>query len=122
VHPVALTGQHTAAACFDCHRWPDFRSLDFVCSDCHTRPHGFGSEDCASCHTSAGWSSGAMPGHPFPLEHGGASGECSACHVRGDTSFAYCFTCHGTVTTVDFHEARGVKDILGKCLDCHSES
>jgi hypothetical protein len=122
VHPVALTGQHTEAACFDCHRWPDFRSLDFVCSDCHTRLHGFGSDDCASCHTPAGWSIGAMPGHPFRLEHGGADGACTACHVGGDTSSTYCFTCHGVETTVDFHDARGLTDVLGKCLNCHSES
>jgi hypothetical protein len=63
-----------------------------------------------------------MPGHPFPLEHGGADAECSACHAGGDTSSIYCFSCHSTLTTVNSHEARGITDVVGKCTDCHRES
>ncbi|MGD2179003.1 MAG: hypothetical protein PVG71_14410 [Anaerolineae bacterium] len=121
VHPVTLTGGHAEADCFRCHKWPNFGSLDDVCSDCHARPHDFGSDDCASCHTPAGWSTSAMPGHRFPLEHGGSDGDCSTCHPGGDTSHTYCFTCHDTRTTLSSHEGRGMTDVLGKCADCHPE-
>jgi hypothetical protein len=121
LHPVALTGRHAGANCFGCHKWPDFGSLDYVCSDCHARPHSFGSDDCSVCHAPEGWSTSAMPGHDFPLEHGGSDGDCSVCHIGGDTSTAYCLTCHGEVTTVDWHEARGIIDVLSKCVACHPE-
>jgi hypothetical protein len=119
VHPVRLTGSHAEADCFDCHRWPNFGGLDYVCSDCHDRPHDFGSDECARCHTPVGWGSSTMPGHGFPIDHGGADGNCSACHPGGDTASYHCFTCHSATTTVNFHNARGISDVLSKCADCH---
>jgi hypothetical protein len=62
-----------------------------------------------------------MPGHGFSTEHGSSDVDCSACHIGGDTSAYYCLTCHSEVTTFNSHEARGVRDVLGKCVDCHPE-
>jgi len=55
VHPVELTGAHAELSCFDCHQWPNFGGLRYVCSDCHKRPHDFGDENCERCHTPEGW-------------------------------------------------------------------
>lgn len=35
VHPVELGEWHAHIDCFDCHDWPDFSGLRYVCSDCH---------------------------------------------------------------------------------------
>ena len=121
VHPVRLTGRHAEAECFDCHEWPNFGDLDYVCSDCHERPHDFGDDACASCHTTGGWDSSTMEGHRFSIDHGGADGSCNACHPGGDTSSYHCLTCHSETVTVNFHEARGTSDILSKCANCHPD-
>ncbi|MGD2103599.1 MAG: hypothetical protein PVJ55_00605 [Anaerolineae bacterium] len=121
VHPIALTGGHADAACFQCHNWPNFGSLDYVCTDCHERPHDFGGDQCTDCHTPAGWGVGTMEGHAFPTDHGGAGGKCATCHLGGDTSTYYCFTCHSSASTVDAHRAKDVTDTFGKCTDCHTE-
>ncbi len=55
VHPVELTGRHAQINCFDCHRWPNFGGLRYVCSDCHQRPHDFGNDNCERCHVPEGW-------------------------------------------------------------------
>ncbi|MGQ9709957.1 MAG: hypothetical protein ACUVXE_05710 [Anaerolineae bacterium] len=55
VHPVELVGWHAQIDCFDCHDWPNFGGLRYVCSDCHQRPHDFGDENCERCHTPEGW-------------------------------------------------------------------
>ncbi len=55
VHPVELTGWHAQTDCFECHDWPDFGGLRYVCADCHNRPHDFGSDQCETCHTPNSW-------------------------------------------------------------------
>ncbi len=55
VHPVELTGWHAEADCFGCHDWPDFGGLQYICDDCHNRPHEFGDDQCEGCHTPDGW-------------------------------------------------------------------
>ncbi|MDW8102249.1 MAG: hypothetical protein RMK30_05185 [Anaerolineae bacterium] len=54
-HPVELVGKHAPVKCFDCHKWPNFRGLRYVCKDCHVRPHTFGSDECEQCHTPEDW-------------------------------------------------------------------
>lgn len=55
MHPVELTGKHAVIGCFDCHKKPNFGGLRYVCKDCHTRPHTFGSDECEQCHTPEDW-------------------------------------------------------------------
>jgi hypothetical protein len=55
-HPgVELVGGHAPIDCFDCHNWPNFGGLRYVCSDCHQRPHDFGDDNCERCHIPEGW-------------------------------------------------------------------
>ena len=50
-HPVELLGLHGEAGCFECHTWPDFHGLNYVCIDCHESGHTeWGDEDCTQCH------------------------------------------------------------------------
>lgn len=55
MHPVELVGKHAEINCFACHKWPNFGGLEYVCKDCHVRPHTFGSDECEQCHTPEGW-------------------------------------------------------------------
>jgi hypothetical protein len=131
VHPVALVGYHAKADCFDCHRWPNFRGLDAVCSDCHRRPHDFGNDNCALCHTAEGWTSSASAlvagATAFPHPAIGRE-DCRSCHgVEGQQAIPEghkgrtndtCQVCHQAAPApaiqhpVEGHDA---------CLTCHGE-
>ncbi|MGD8474131.1 MAG: cytochrome c3 family protein [Anaerolineae bacterium] len=53
-HPVELEGAHGELHCFQCHSFPDFKGLHYVCADCHQSGHpGWGGEDCIECHDPA---------------------------------------------------------------------
>ena len=83
MHPVALTGYHAETDCFQCHSWPDFGNLDYVCSDCHQRPHELGNDDCALCHTPDGWaeSADALVAGATAFPHPAVGREdCRSCH------------------------------------------
>jgi hypothetical protein len=131
VHPVELTGYHATTDCFSCHNWPNFSGLDYVCSDCHQRPHDFGNDDCALCHTPDGWIESAnalvaeAPEFPHPAL---GREECRSCHgVEGQQPIPAdhkgrtndtCQVCHKAAPApailhpVEGHEA---------CLTCHGE-
>jgi hypothetical protein len=131
VHPVELIGYHASADCFSCHDWPNFKGLDYVCSDCHQRPHDFGNDDCALCHTPVGWTESAdalVAGAPaFPHPALGRE-DCRSCHgVAGEQPIPAdhkgrtnetCQVCHKAAPApaimhpVEGHEA---------CLTCHGE-
>ncbi|MGQ9594400.1 MAG: hypothetical protein ACUVXH_07710 [Anaerolineae bacterium] len=109
VHPVSLVGRHAEVPCFACHRWPDFRGLDYVCSDCHKRPHEFGNDDCALCHTPVGWKSSAeaLVAAATSVPHPVAGREdCRACH-----------TLTGQPPIPEDHKGR----TNDTCLVCHAE-
>ena len=131
VHPVELTEQHATPNCFSCHRWPNFKGLDYVCSDCHQRPHDFGNDNCALCHTPEGWAESAddlvanATGIPHPLA---SREDCRSCHGmegqppipvdhKGRTNDV-CQFCHKLApASAILHPVAG----RGPCLDCHGE-
>jgi hypothetical protein len=49
-HPIELVGEHARTPCFECHRYPNFGGLRYVCTDCHEPGHDWGGEDCTQCH------------------------------------------------------------------------
>jgi hypothetical protein len=131
VHPVELTGYHAVTDCFSCHDWPNFRNLDYVCSDCHSRPHEFGNDDCALCHTPDGWAESAEAlvagASPFPHPALGRE-ECRSCHeVGGTQAIPEDHKGRTNVTCQVCHEAAPAPAILhpveghDACLDCHGE-
>ncbi len=124
VHPVELVGKHAEIGCFECHKWPNFRGLEYVCSDCHTRPHSFGSDECQQCHTPEGWKPVKLSEemHPFPTDHDGANGNCTLCHPGGDTTTYNCFTCHQEEKITQEHKDKGISEIAGKCVTCHPQA
>lgn len=120
VHPMELTGAHAELECFECHIWPNFRTLSgFECADCHTKPHDFGDENCIQCHE---------PGAPWgDVKEGGfdhtavwdyhtgvhTTVDCQGCHFQGYEGLsADCGSCHElNPETCDPEQA---------CVDCHA--
>lgn len=135
VHPFALTGAHTTAACTSCHGDPPvYGGTPTDCIDCHaddraavTDPsHENLPTDCAACHSTATFQ-GAMPGtdfeHPFPLTGAHQSAPCSGCH--GDPpSYAgtptECVACHRA--DYDSSPLPGHDTFPTDCAGCHSTS
>lgn len=122
VHPLELVDKHVEARCFDCHQAPNFAGLQYTCSNCHQRPHDFGNDDCTECHSpAADWTATSVGDeHSFPTNHDGTNGNCTLCHPSGDTSEFSCETCHGQ-SSMQVHEAKGMKDIASKCVPCHPQ-
>jgi hypothetical protein len=131
IHPVELTGYHATTDCFSCHDWPNFKNLDYVCSDCHKRPHEFGNDDCALCHTPVGWVESAdalvtgATAFPHPVL---GREECRSCHgVVGQQSIPEDHRGRTNVTCQICHEAAPAPAILHpvedhtSCLSCHGE-
>ena len=99
VHPMKLNNGHANLECFECHLKPNFRNLSgFSCSDCHPKPHEFGSEDCVQCHDGADW---------MEIDHTGIAHEemwepyryhdhvaCAGCHFAGYDLSTECSSCH----------------------------
>lgn len=99
VHPVELDGWHAETGCFDCHDWPNFGGLNYVCSDCHYRYHYFGTNECETCHApSEGWNTDSSAEdaetHPFPRDHDRFAEYCNLCHPGGNTTAYSCSICH----------------------------
>jgi len=100
VHPMELQGAHGELDCFECHLRPDFRHISgFECSDCHTKPHDFGGDDCGTCHVDVGeWT--AIQEDEFDhlaLWEGYRHHEdvaCEGCHFVGYDLSTECSSCH----------------------------
>lgn len=116
-HPFKLVGQHDQLQCNRCHTNGKFTGLEYVCKNCHQRPHlGFGSDGCAACHTPISWKGsvnqlfsqfGIALGAPPRIIHGLDGHEnCVACHGSGrarpyppdhkNTANDTCVGCHKT--------------------------
>ncbi len=155
----ALTGKHTEATCRSCHEQTgnaprQFHGIDARCSACHDDAHtGFfarsavdaaaraQADDCASCHTTASFTTLASTGFDhtrwtgYELVGAHAQSECSACHGTravpdergrsfGTVAESYpgsrddCATCH-----VDAHggffERQPSAPVCATCHDPH---
>lgn len=94
-----LTGEHAELACSKCHIGGQFTVKGRRCVDCHGAQHG-GLTDCASCHTTAGFSPSTFShASVFPLIGRHATLACANCHVAALTFLPApdpnCASCHG---------------------------
>jgi hypothetical protein len=118
-HPVELAGTHGEIHCFECHAYPDFQGLHYVCADCHQSGHTeWGSEDCTQCHDpGASWEvvSATWDKHVefWPMYKGDhLQVQCRGCHFEGYKGLdPSCGTCHALP---DSHDAS-----YTKCWLCH---
>ena len=119
-----LTGAHGAAACGACHAGAqslvDLQATAPTCFACHAADDvhaGEFGQDCAACHTAAGWE-GAQFDHSrtaFPLIGRHAETACADCHQeRGYAGISTeCFACHAAD---DAHAGAFGQD----CAACHT--
>jgi hypothetical protein len=119
-----LTGKHLDLPCSACHldapSIPALRLTPTACADCHTEDDahlGSLGDDCASCHTTAGWSP-SIYNHAlsvFKLDGRHVDVECEDCHLEGvfKGTPTDCYACHAAD---DEHQGR-----YGTlCATCHS--
>jgi len=119
VHPVPLTGKHGEIDCFDCHRWPNFGGMRYICTDCHEPAHeDWGDHNCTECHEPGGkWEDVVQvwPGHTeYWDQYRGAhlKVDCRGCHFETFTEMnPSCDACHERPESHD--------PDLTDCLDCH---
>jgi hypothetical protein len=153
-----LTGRHVDVECLQCHepaRPEEPASMIFegtafgTCETCHADPHdgSFGAV-CASCHSTAGWSSLPTARLEREFDHSSTGFElvgahdlatCQSCHSAGapataTTSLTFgrdqrgkqfpipahetCQSCH-----LDVHENDlPFRATTGTCTDCHGQS
>lgn len=119
-----LEGQHSEAACADCHggarNLADLQAASLDCYACHADEDAHNGEfgqDCAACHTPQDWESAQFDHNQtaFPLEGGHIDVTCEACHqdnVYAGTPTA-CYACHAAD---DPHNGEFGQD----CAACHT--
>jgi hypothetical protein len=139
-----LTGKHMQVDCGKCHRpMPnDVKTVKYAgiefdkCSSCHADPHrGRFQKPCESCHSTAGWQTGATRNFDhattkFPLKGLHAGVRCEQCHipVRGPDGklqqnfvvkkYQTCEDCHADAHRGEF----AVRKDKGTCESCHNEN
>jgi hypothetical protein len=134
-----LEGTHLQVQCADCHANGTFTGVSQRCVDCHAEPDlhfGLFSQDCAACHTAAGWSAlVSLDGRVFDhfddagfslsrhlSDYSSDSVHCSGCHTSGDgftVSFelAFCAECHAQEDPAFMEEHQ--RQFGQDCLACH---
>jgi hypothetical protein len=124
-----LKGKHAAVACASCHVQPAtrVRPAFAACASCHEDPHrGKFKDDCASCHTEAGFRGGSFDHATrttFALTGRHAAIPCASCHETASTAGPRasptvefrrlektCTSCHA-----DVHAG----SLGGECSSCH---
>jgi hypothetical protein len=147
-----LTGAHTNASCVQCHPSDAYAGTPQDCVACHAADdrHGgqFG-QNCARCHTTAGWSGAsfdhALTAFQLTGAHTGAAcvqchtnnvyrgtpQDCVACHAADDRHGGQfgqnCAQCHTTAgwPGASFDHALTAFQLTGAhtraaCVECHS--
>jgi hypothetical protein len=117
-----LTGSHTTVTCTSCHVNNVYKGTPSDCYSCHRNDdsHGgqFGS-NCASCHSTSGWTPATFDHNKsaFPLTGAHVSLGCSQCHSGAEYSglSTACSACH---TEPSVHAGMFGTD----CGQCHSTS
>jgi hypothetical protein len=118
-HPVELPGKHGETQCFECHQWPDFQGLNYICTDCHESGHtDWGDEDCTQCHdpgatwdiVASMWDKHVEHWDMYKGDH--LKVQCQGCHFETYTGLdPSCGSCHSLPET---HDAS-----YTKCWLCH---
>ena len=125
----ALTGQHIATGCRQCHTTLVFSTAKSECNECHMDVHQATTGlDCARCHTTNSWLvSNITAIHQtsrFPLLGAHRTADCTDCHksetlVRFDVPGIDCIDCHRDdymSTTSPNHAEAGFSE---DCSSCH---
>jgi hypothetical protein len=118
-HPVELPGKHSQIHCFECHNWPDFQGLHYVCTDCHESGHtDWGDDECTQCHdpgatwdiVASTWDKHQDIWDMYKGDH--LKVQCQGCHFETYTGLdPSCDTCHLMPDTHD--------ETYEKCWLCH---
>jgi hypothetical protein len=118
-HPVELAGTHGELHCFECHDFPDFEGLHYVCADCHQSGHSeWGGDNCTECHDPAAtwdavaptWERHEEIWDMYKGDH--LEVECSGCHFETFTGLdPNCDSCHSRPESHD--------ETYTKCWLCH---
>ena len=118
-----LTGLHAVASCGSCHQSNRFQDADTACIGCHADDDahdGSLGTECASCHTSNGWSVTVFDHDVhtrFPLEGGHTGLDCGSCHRDSATDASDVpSTCGGCHANDDVHDGQFGND----CGQCHT--
>ncbi len=113
---------HASVPCASCHVKPATKvALPFDrCASCHQDPHkGTFKQDCASCHTEAGFSKSKAFDHnrdtKFPLTgaHAAATVACAACHKNVAAALKSRTPARNKI--VDF------RGLASTCVSCHAD-
>ena len=109
IHPIELPGLHGETHCFECHEWPNFKGLHYVCTDCHKSGHNdWGDEDCTQCHdpgatwniVASTWDKHIEHWDMYKGDHRQVA--CQGCHFETYTGLdPSCDTCHSLPDTHD---------------------
>ena len=119
-HPVELLGVHGELHCFQCHSFPNFEGLHYICADCHQSGHpGWGGEDCIQCHNPAAtswsevvsvWDQHDQIWYMYKGDHKDV--ECRGCHFEGFAELdPSCDSCHAMPESHN--------ETYTKCWLCH---
>ena len=126
---LALTGQHTAVNCRQCHKSLVFTEAKTECNECHIDVHqATTGADCERCHTPASWLVNNITGiHQtgrFPLLGAHRTADCYDCHksetlVRFDVPGVNCIDCHRTEYMSTTNPNHAVAGFSEDCSSCH---
>ncbi len=115
-----LTGKHSQVACQDCHEDNLFKGAPQDCFSCHAEHDehkGQMGQDCAACHTTAGWEDATFDHSlsAFPLTGAHIDVGCADCHRDGlyKGTPQECIACHAGD---DEHDGQFGQD----CAQCHT--
>jgi hypothetical protein len=129
-----LTGAHASVNCAQCHVNGQYAGTPSACFDCHeanyngtTNPnHVTGNFDhnCATCHTTSGWSPATFDHSQsaFPLTGAHVAVSCTQCHIGGQYAGTPtdCYSCHQQ----DYEGATAPDHVAGQfshdCAECHT--
>ena len=96
-----LTGKHLGVNCATCHTGGQYLGIPKNCFGCHAKDDRHGGQfgnDCAACHTTAGWGQVTFEHSKtaFPLNGKHTGVNCTACHVDGvfRGTPKNCYACH----------------------------
>jgi hypothetical protein len=117
-----LNGKHVGVNCTSCHVNGQFKGTPKNCYGCHANDdnhNGQLGQDCAACHSTAGWDKATFDHSQssFPLTGKHMGVNCASCHVNGQFKGTpkNCYACHAND---DNHNGQLGQD----CAACHTTS
>ncbi len=129
-----LTGAHRRVDCASCHVGGVFAGTQTVCFSCHgadfegaqdpNHREGQFNQNCASCHSTGGWSPATFDhaATDYPLTGAHQAVDCALCHQNGrfNGTPTECYPCH----QADFDGVEQPNHRLGEldhdCTPCHT--